>query len=234
MRQISFITIHPKIIEAYKSFGVLRAAETCGVADICSVDLRDYAADKHGSVDDSPYGGGDGMVMRADCLEKAVNVVRSKMESGTKPLKVIVTSPSGKLWTQKIAESFAASDHPLVFVCGRFAGIDQRFLDSCVDEEFSLGDVVYGGGELPALLMAESILRLTPNVLGHKDSAIDDSFGSGMNGLLEYPSYTRPFEWNGHKVPEVLLSGDHKAIREWRKAESYKKTAQRRPDLVKK
>jgi tRNA (guanine37-N1)-methyltransferase len=233
MRQISFITIHPKIIETYKSIGVLRAAETSKVAAINAFDLRDYAADKHGSIDDSPYGGGDGMVMRADCLSAALAAVCGKIKN-EKPVKVICTSPSGKLWNQSEAKKMAESDESLVFICGRFAGIDQRFVDECVNEEYSLGDVVYGGGELPALLMAESILRLVPGVLGHDSSASEDSFGEGLKGLLEYPSYTRPPEWKGYKVPEILLSGDHKAIREWRLMQSMKKTRERRPDLLKK
>lgn len=233
MRRLSFVTIHPKIIDAYKAFGVLRAAESCGAANIMSIDLRDYAADKHGSVDDSPYGGGDGMVLRADCLERALNATRAA-STGTTRAKVVVTSPSGKLWTQSDAQNFTASDEDVIFICGRFAGIDQRFLDACVDEEYSLGDVVYGGGELPALLMAESFLRLMPGVLGHRDSASEDSFGSGLQGLLEYPSYTRPIEWNGKRVPDVLLSGDHEAIRQWRRDASIKKTTERRPDLIKK
>ena len=233
MRQISFISIHPKIVELYASFGVLRAADSARVAKVNAVDLRDFAADKHGSIDDTPYGGGDGMVMRADCLAAALTSVKSKI-GADKSVKVISMSPSGKLWSQGEAERFAASDDHLIFVCGRFAGIDQRFIDACVDEEFSLGDVVYGGGELPALLVAESILRLTPGVLGHQRSAMDDSFGEGLSGLLEYPSYTRPVEWNGKKVPDVLVSGDHKAIQKWRIEESLKKTKELRPDLLKK
>lgn len=231
MRSISFITIHPKIIEAYKSFGVMRAAETSKIATIESVDLRDYAADKHGSVDDSPYGGGDGMVMRADCLEAALASVHARKTDG-KAIRVIFTSPSGILWNQNEAAKMAEGDEHLVFICGRFAGVDQRFIDECVDAEYSLGDVVYAGGELPSLLMAESFLRLVPGVLGHKESAVEDSFGKGLDGYLEYPSYTRPSEWKGLKVPEILLSGDHKAIRDWREKESVRRTRERRPDLL--
>jgi tRNA (guanine37-N1)-methyltransferase len=233
MRQISFITIHPKIIEAYKLFGVFRSAESKAIASTFAIDLRDYAADKHGSVDDTPYGGGDGMVLRPDCLNQALEAARAKI-GFEKSIKVISTSPTGKLWTQEAAKQFSNSNDSVVFICGRFAGVDQRFLDSCVDEEYSLGDVVYAGGELPALLMAESFLRLVPGVLGDEQSTIEDSFGMGLQGLLEYPSYTRPVEWQGQKVPDILLSGDHKAIREWRLAQSTIKTRERRPDLLRK
>ena len=231
MRAFHFITVHPKIIEAYRQFGVLKAAETAGLAEIKATDLRDFAADKHGSVDAAPYGGGDGMVMRADCLANALTEIRKSFHFGIKG-KVIFTSPSGKAWTQTDAEKFAALDEPVVFICGRFAGVDQRFIDSEVDAEYSVGDVVLAGGELPTLMMAESILRLVPGVLGHERSATDDSFGAGLDGLLEYPSYTRPPEWNGLKVPDVLMSGNHEAITRWRREESIKKTKKLRPDLL--
>ena len=231
MRKISFITIHPKIIEAYRQFGVVKSAETGSLAEISVIDLRDFAADKHGSVDAAPYGGGDGMVMRVDCLSSALEHVRTVFLEGNKG-KVLFTSPSGKLWDQTEAQKFAGSDEPVVFICGRFAGVDQRFIDAYVDAEYSIGDVVLAGGELPALMMAESILRLVPGVLGHERSAKDDSFGEGLDGLLEYPSYTRPPEWNGRKVPDVLMSGNHQAIKSWRRDESIKKTKKLRPDLL--
>ena len=231
MRKISFITIHPKIIESYRPFGIFKSAEEGGLAQISVTDLRDFAADKHGSVDGAPYGGGDGMVLRADCLSEALTSVRANLLKNEK-VNVIFTSPAGKLWAQEDAQMFADGDESLVFICGRFAGVDQRFIDTHVDQQYSVGDVVLAGGELPALMMAESILRLVPGVLGHEQSATEDSFGAGLDGKLEYPSYTRPPEWNGHKVPDVLMSGNHQAIAKWRREESIRMTQKLRPDLL--
>ena len=231
-REFVFISIHPKLVECYRQFGVFKAAESAGLSSVVSLDLRDFAADKHGSVDDAPYGGGDGMVMRADCLANALESAAKNTQIGVKPL-VIYTSPAGKTWTQDEASKLAGEIRPLIFICGRFAGVDQRFIDECVDVEYSVGDVVLAGGELPALMIAESILRLIPGVLGHERSARDDSFGEGLNGLLEYPSYTRPAEWHGQKVPEVLMSGNHVAISKWRHEQSVAKTKNLRPDLIK-
>jgi tRNA (guanine37-N1)-methyltransferase len=231
MRKISFITIHPKIIDGYRQFGVFKSAEVAGLAQIGVADLRDFAADKHGSVDAAPYGGGDGMVMRVDCLSEALESVRANFLAGRKG-KVIFTSPGGKLWSHEDARAVAAEEEPLIFVCGRFAGVDQRFIDAYVDREYSIGDVVLAGGELPAMMIAESILRLVPGVLGDERSAVEDSFGDGLDGLLEYPSYTRPQDWKGQKVPDVLMSGNHQAIRKWRRSESLKKTQKIRPDLI--
>lgn len=232
LRDMAFITIHPHVIEAYRSFGVFRAAEAASIVKIASVHLRDYAADKHGSVDDTPYGGGDGMVMRADCLSAALDAVTEKIFDGRKPF-VIYTSPCGKRWDQSAAQNLVDEKMPIVFICGRFAGVDQRFIDQCVDAEYSVGDVILAGGELPSLMMAESILRLIPGVLGHASSASDDSFGVGMEGRLEYPSYTKPFDWRGEKVPEILMSGNHDAIATWRKNASIERTRKLRPDLIK-
>ena len=227
--EFALVTVHPKFVDSFRSYGVMRTAEAKNIASYTVTDLRNFAADKHGSVDAAPYGGGDGMVMRPDCLASAVEAQRLVWG---RPGKVILTSPSGKLWTQREAEFWAAAAEPMIFVCGRFAGVDQRFIDTYVDEEYSIGDVILAGGELPALTMLESILRLIPGVLGNDDSARCDSFGEGMSGLLEYPLYTRPPEWQGHKVPEVLLSGRHADIAAWRSQESMRRTADRRPDLL--
>lgn len=232
MRQIVFITVHPQIVEAYRSFGVFKSAELAALAKIDAVNLRDYAADKHGSVDDTPYGGGDGMVMRADCLGAALDSVVSDVLGGIKPV-VIYTSPAGRPWKHAEAQKLSQEKKPFVFICGRFAGIDQRFIDRCVDEDFSVGDVILAGGELPSMMIAESVLRLVPGVLGHAHSAVEDSFGEGLDGRLEYPSYTKPVEWRGEKVPDVLISGNHEAIAAWRRNASLEKTRKLRPDLLK-
>lgn len=228
MRALHVLTIHPKIVDAYAQFGVLRAAKDKGLAEVRGIDLRDYAVDKHGSVDDSPYGGGDGMVMRPEPLANALDAL-----GAPKPL-VILTSPAGKPWTHAEAARLAALDRPLAFVCGRFAGVDQRFVDLYVDEEYSVGDVVLAGGELPALMMIDSLLRLVPGTLGHADSATNDSFAAGCGGGLEHPLYTRPAEFRGVKVPDVLLSGDHAKIAAWRAKEAERRTRARRPDLSRK
>lgn len=229
---IGFITVHPKLVDAYRSFGVLRAAEVNHHAEFTIQDLRDFAADKHGSIDAAPYGGGDGMVMRPDCLANAVDhVVKSWKETGK--VRVVLTSPGGTLWTQDHARQWAADQQDVIFVCGRFAGVDQRFIDEYVTDEFSIGDIVLGGGELPSLMMIESALRFVPGVLGNAASAEHDSFGQGMNGLLEHPLYTRPPEWHGRAVPEVLQGGNHEEIERWRRQESIKKTKLKRPDLIK-
>ncbi|MFY7928894.1 MAG: tRNA (guanosine(37)-N1)-methyltransferase TrmD [Oligoflexus sp.] len=226
MRSFSFITVHPHMIEAYAQVGVFRAASRLGHT-MRAVNLRQFAVDKHGSVDDHPFGGGDGMVLRPEPLAAAL---ASLPEKG----RIIYTSPSGRLWTQADAERYAASSDPLVFIAGRFAGVDQRFIDRYVDDEVSIGDFVVSGGELPCLLIADSILRQIPGVLGNQQSAVEDSFGPNMRGLLEYPLYTRPPEFEGLTVPAVLLSGDHTKIKAWREAQALAKTQRLRPDLLEK
>lgn len=223
--QIAVLTIHPDFIAAYQRFGVLRAARERQVATVDAVALRDFAVDKHGSVDDRPFGGGDGMVMRPEPLAQALASLGGKR-------RVILTSPAGKPWTHREAARLAAAGDDLAFVCGRFAGVDQRFIDAYVDEQFSCGDVVLSGGELPALMMIDSILRLLPGVLGHPDSAKQDSFADGFAGGLEHPLYTRPPVFEGRAVPEVLMSGDHEKIAVWREDEARRRTAVMRPDLL--
>jgi len=223
VRTFAFITVHPQFIEAYAKFGVFRTAERAHIS-IQAINLRQFAVDKHGSVDDTPFGGGDGMVLRPEPLVAA-------LESFTRPRTVFVTSPSGRPWSQADAARYAQSTDDLIFISGRFAGIDDRFLQTYVQEEISLGDYVISGGELPSLTLADSILRLIPGVLGNQQSAKEDSFGSELESLLEYPLYTRPLEFEGKKVPDVLLSGDHKKITEWRRSEALKKTERLRPDL---
>ena len=225
MRQYFLLTIHPSIVPAYSQFGVFKAALDKGLARVTAIDLRDYAVDRHGSIDAAPYGGGDGMVMRVEPLASAIDALP------VKPL-VFLTSPAGRPWTQKDADRFAEQDRPIAIVCGRFAGVDQRFIDLYVDEQYSMGDVVLAGGELPALAMIESMIRLIPGVLGHQDSASKDSFMAEFDYGLEHPLYTRPQEFRGLGVPQVLRSGDHTAIAAWRRAEAERRTRALRPDLT--
>lgn len=230
MRRYTLITVHPDFVHAYRRFGVLRAAEEKGLARVEALHLRDYAVDRHGSVDDHPYGGGDGMVLRPEPLAAAVAAARG--DDGEAPL-VWLTSPQGKRWTQRDAERHAALERPVLIVCGRFGGVDQRFVDRLVDEEWSLGDYVLAGGELPGLAMVESMLRLVPGVLGDRESAEKDSFGASFGGGLEHPLYTRPPVWEGMGVPEVLMSGDHKKIEAWKREQALVVTRRKRPDLGK-
>jgi tRNA (guanine37-N1)-methyltransferase len=229
---IAFITIHPRFIESYFEFGVFKSAREANIAAVAAVNLRDFSYDKHASIDDKPYGGGDGMVMRADCLAEAVESVFSQW--GTRDVAIVYTRPGEKTWDHECAVEFAANPKPTIFVCGRFAGIDERFVESYVTDLFSVGDFVLAGGELACLAMAESALRFVPGVLGHSDSAVLDSFGSGLDGLLEAPLYTRPSEWKGLAVPDVLLSGDHEKIAKWRKKMSVQVTQEKRLDLLSK
>ena len=188
-----------------------------------TVDIRSFASDKHRTVDDTPFGGGPGMVMRPDVVDAAIEKV--KAEKPERPL--IYLSPRGRRLDQQRVRELAAGDG-LVVLCGRYEGVDERVLDAHGIEEVSLGDFVLSGGEPAAIVMIDAIVRLLPGIMGSDASGDDESFESG---LLEYPHYTRPQEWNGRKVPEVLLSGHHGKIRDWRKAQSEELTKQRRPDL---
>jgi len=232
MHSVSIISIHPRFIASYSEFGALRAAIAASSLDFRSVDLRDFAIDRHASVDEAPYGGGDGMVMRPDVLAKAI-AGQIPADGDHSSLHVISTAPGAKPWTQADALRLSAIKKNLVFICGRFAGLDQRFIDLHVDEEFSIGDFVVSGGELPVMAMVDSLVRMLPGALGNPASARDDSFAEGMGGLLEYPLYTRPAVYEGVKVPDVLMSGDHKAIQKWRADQAVARTRRLRPDLLK-
>jgi tRNA (guanine37-N1)-methyltransferase len=229
-KRMAFVTIYPKVIESYLSCGIFRSALASHQVAIDVVDLRDFACDRHGTIDDAPFGGGDGMIMRADCLSDACESIMGRWAERA---NVMMPSPQGRLWTQDLAISWSKNFHNTIIICGRFGGVDYRFIDAYQVEELSLGDVVFAGGELPGLLMMESCLRYWPGVLGHGESALMDSFGTGLKGRLEAPSYTRPQVWKLNKVPDVLLSGDHQAIENWRQDESLRVTAQKRPDLLK-
>lgn len=224
--KITFLTIHPDFVRSYLGFGAFRFATAAGSLTCDVVNLRDYALDKRGGIDDRPYGGGDGMIMRPEPLAAAVEALGDDVH-------VISMSPAGKPWTQSDVQRVIALQKPVVFVCGRFGGIDQRFIDTYVDEEVSVGDFVVSGGELPAMLVADSLVRHLPAALGHEDSATHDSFSSVLEGRLEAPAYTRPPVFAGLAVPEELTSGDHARIDAWRDEKSWKLTRERRPDLLK-
>ncbi|MFW7379469.1 MAG: tRNA (guanosine(37)-N1)-methyltransferase TrmD [Oligoflexus sp.] len=228
-RNLAFISIHPDFIASYLSFGVMASAKRQAIVNFHNISLRDYAIDRHGSIDAPPYGGGDGMVMRIEPLTQALAAVREQLNERA---LVVCPSPQGKLWNHQSASQLAEDERDLIFICGRFAGIDQRFLDRSVDLEFSLGDFVISGGELAALTMADSVLRLLPGALGHAQSGVNDSFAAGMKGRLEQPLYTKPPVFEGQEVPAVLLSGDHRAIEKWRQEMALEATRKKRPDLL--
>jgi tRNA (guanine37-N1)-methyltransferase len=196
-----------------------RALET-GVWSLDVTNIRDFAQDRHRTVDDTPFGGGVGMVLRPDIVDAAVNAVADERP-------VVCLTPRGRCFTQADAQGFAAAPG-MILVCGRYEGIDQRVIEARDMQEFSIGDYVLSGGELAALVLLDSIVRLLPGVMGAAESAVDESFAAG---LLEYPHYTRPAEWQGRRVPDVLLSGHHGAVAAWRRTESERTTRERRPDL---
>jgi len=206
--------------------GILRRARQSGLVDIRIINLRDFAKDKHRSVDDRPYGGGEGMVFMPGPLFEAIEFCRG----GERDWKgqVVLMSPQGKTWSQDIAAEFSTIPH-LLLICGRYEGVDQRVIDNLVDREISIGDFVLTGGEIPAMVVLDSVVRLIPGALGCADSAVNESF---TTGILDYPQYTRPAEYRGHSVPEVLLSGNHAKIEKWRKEQALEKTKRARPELI--
>lgn len=219
--KISIITLFPEVFEPTINSSILKRAQKKGLAEFELINLRDFGEGKHQVVDDKPYGGGVGMVLKADILAKALASIKEYD-------KVILTSASGKPYKQSKAQEFSKLDH-LIIVCGHYEGVDQRFIDKYVDEEISIGDYVLTGGEIPAMVIADSITRLIPGVLEKPEAVINESFSER---LLEHPQYTRPEETEGRKVPEVLLSGNHAEIKKWRAEKSLEKTKKVRPDLL--
>jgi len=201
---------------------MLKIAQEKGLVNISLVNLRDFTEDKHRTTDDKPYGGGAGMVMKPEPIFRAVENIRGK------ETKVILLSPRGKVFSQKKAEGYAKEKH-LIFICGHYEGVDERVVDYLVDEELSIGDYILTNGALASMVVVDAVVRLIPGVLGGGEKAIKEE--SFLNGLLEYPHYTRPFDYQGMKVPEVLVSGDHKKIEEWRKKKAIEKTLKQRADL---
>ena len=218
------ISVLPEIFSAVTELGVTGRAFRNGLAELNSWNPRDYAKDRHKTVDDRVYGGGPGMVMMVEPLERALSDIRAAGNNG--PL--VYLSPQGKTFDQAMAQSILQQKE-VVLLAGRYEGVDERFVASAVDIEVSLGDFVTSGGELPAMLMVDAITRLIPGALGHSASAEQDSFS---DGLLDYPHYTRPEAVNGAEVPKVLMSGDHEKIRRWRLQQSLVRTSQRRPELL--
>jgi len=219
-------TLFPGLIEPYINESILERARRRGLLEVHVHDIRAYATDRHHVTDEPPYGGGGGMVMKCEPIFNAVESVL-----GAPPAcPVILLTPQGRVFTQQVAMELAQYPH-LALLCGRYEGVDERVREHLVTDELSIGDYVLTGGELPALIVMDAITRLIPGALGDPDGAMDDSHASG---LLEYPHYTRPAEFRGWKVPEVLLSGNHAEIARWRRQQALLRTLQRRPDLLEK
>ncbi|WP_052256630.1 tRNA (guanosine(37)-N1)-methyltransferase TrmD [Salinicoccus sp. YB14-2] len=218
---IHYLTLFPEMYDGVLNSSILKRAKDKGIVDYHLVDFRDYSEDKHNKVDDYPYGGGAGMVLKPEPIFNAMDAMEVENP------RVILLCPQGAPFNQKMAEDLSAEEN-IVFICGHYEGYDER-IRTLVTDEVSIGDYVLTGGELASMTMTDAIVRLIPNVISNQESHEQDSFSTGM---LEHPHYTRPREYRGMKVPEVLLSGDHKKIDEWRYNESLKRTKDRRPDLL--
>jgi tRNA (guanine37-N1)-methyltransferase len=223
--KFDIVTIFPRMIEAGLTEGVVGRARERGTVDVKVHDLRDFTTDRHRVVDDVPFGGGPGMVLKPEPLFRAVERIR---ETRGVPAAVVVTSPAGRPFSQEEARRLAGCGH-VVLLCGRYEGVDERVRESLATDEISIGDYVLSGGELPALVIVDAVARLVPGVVGDDQSVEEDSF---TRGLLDFPHYTRPAEFRGLAVPQVLLSGHHGEIRRWRRLEALRRTLERRPDLL--
>ena len=227
--QIDVITLFPEMFEAVSRFGITRRALEEGRFTLKAWNPRDFTSDNYKTIDDRPYGGGPGMVMMAEPLDAAIEAARSRQkEAGVTATKVIYLSPQGEKLTDAMVRQLAA-EPGLVLVAGRYEGVDERLVGARVDREISIGDYVTSGGELPAMVVIDAIVRLLPGVLNDAESEKQDSFSEG---LLDWPHYTRPEEWQGERVPEVLVSGNHAAIAKWRRKQALGRTLERRPDLL--
>lgn len=220
--KIDILTLFPEFFSTLNDWSIIGRAIKNEILSINYINIRDFSQDKHRNVDDYPFGGGPGMVMTPQPLYDCISSVKKDNS------KIIYLSPQGKVLDQDILNRLSKEEH-LVFLCGHYEGIDNRIIDKCIDEEISIGDYVLTGGEIPAMVMVDGIVRLLKGTLRNEESYEDESH---YDGLLEYPQYTRPREFRGIKVPEVLLSGNHKKIKEWKKYQSLKTTLSKRPDLL--
>ena len=223
--RIDILTLFPQSIEAFMGESIIHRARESGAVELKCHQIRDYTLNKQKQTDDYPYGGGYGMVMYADPLYRAHQAVLA--ENGREHIHTVYMSPQGQVFDEDKAKELAGYDK-LILVCGHYEGIDERFIEECVDEEISMGDFVLTGGEIPAMALADCLCRMVPGVLPEESCYTEESH---WNGLIEYPQYSRPEEWHGRKVPAVLLSGHHGNVADWRKKESYKRTMTRRPDM---
>ncbi len=220
------VTIFPDLLDSPLNESIIRRARQAELVHINITNIRDFATDKHSMTDDRPFGGGEGMVMKPEPLSAALDTIKERNGSG----RVVLLSPQGRQYNQEIARELGQEKH-IILICGRYEGVDERFRAANIDDEISIGDYILTGGELAAMIIVDSVSRLLPGVLGCADSAVKDTFS---RQLLKHPQYTRPRVFNGCEIPEVLLSGDHARIEEYRFLESVKRTLERRPDLIRK
>ena len=224
--RFDILTLFPDLFEAFLKESILGRAVKKGLVDIRLTDIRAFARGTHKVTDDRPYGGGNGMVMKPGPISRALKSIERVHDDSL----VVLLTPQGQPFSQTIAWKWSRR-YQLILICGRYEGVDERIRTGFIDKEVSIGDYILSGGELAAMIIVDAISRLIPGVLGGERSSLEDSF---EGGLIEYPQYTRPSEFNGEEVPEILLSGDHEKIREWRRLESLKRTREKRPDLLKK
>jgi tRNA (guanine37-N1)-methyltransferase len=227
--RFDIVTIFPEIFRGVFDFGIIRRAVQAGLIEIKIHDLRDYTYDRHRQVDDRPFGGGAGMVMKPEPLFRAVEAVTH----GAADSSVVLLSPQGRLFSQRVAEEFSRRSQ-VILICGRYEGVDERVIEHLIDDEVSIGDYVLSGGEIPAMVVVDGVTRLIPGALGCEQSAETESFAQreGESGLLDHPHYTRPAEYRGMKAPDVLSSGNHAEVEAWRRRKALEKTLRRRPDLI--
>lgn len=224
--QVDILTLFPEMFSGPLSTSILKRAQDQGLLTVNLFNIRDFSGNKHRTVDDTPYGGGAGMVMEPGPFFRAFDYLRER--GNGRCGRVILLTPQGKTFTQGYARELALADN-IILICGHYEGVDERVREVIVDDEISIGDYVLTGGEIPAMVIVDAVARLLPGVLGEPTSAMDDSF---YNGLLEYPQYTRPREYRGYEVPEILTSGHHENIRKWRRRQSLLRTLLKRPDLL--
>ena len=228
--QIDIVTLFPQMFEIPFSFGIFKRAVDNGRVSINLHNIRDYTHDKHHTADDYPYGGGAGMVLKPEPIFEAVEAIKAEKSGDTDEMPVILLTPQGRLFSQEVAQELSEYRR-LVLICGHYEGVDERVREHLATDEISIGDYVLTGGEVPAMVVVDAVVRLLPGVLGSEDSPLDDSHA---NGLLEYPQYTRPADYQGWSVPEVLLSGNHAQIAKWRREQIIRRTMERRPELLNK
>jgi tRNA (guanine37-N1)-methyltransferase len=226
--RLDILTLFPEMFAGPFSQSIVKRAQEKGIVTLFIHNFRDYGCNKHKTVDDYPYGGGPGMVLKPEPLFEAVEALKGEGERQEVPTSVILLSPQGRLFNQDIAQELSQKEH-LVLVCGHYEGVDERVREHLVSDEISIGDYVLSGGELAAMVLVDAVIRLLPDVLGSAESVADESH---ISGLLEYPQYTRPAVYRGWPVPEVLLSGNHGAIARWRRREALRRTWERRPELL--
>ncbi len=226
--RIDVLTIFPQMFEVPFSFGIFKRAVDNGLVNIKMHNIRDHAHDKHHTVDDTPYGGGSGMVFKPEPVFETIESIKAEIGEGAAGLPVILLTPQGRLFSQQIARELSGYSH-LVLICGHYEGVDERVREHLATDEISIGDYVLTGGEVPAMVVIDAVVRLIPGVLGSEESPLDDSH---VSGLLEYPQYTRPADFRGWQVPDVLLSGDHARIARWRREQVILRTLKRRPELL--